>query len=69
VIGLARAVDVDHIHPMAKSDNGATKTPSRLGRSALTGKYVLTPVAGAKSSRSMEEVLKAVEAVLALKQA
>ena len=69
-IGLARGRHADHIRPMAKTDNGATsKAPSRLGRSALTGKFVLTPVAGAKPSRSMEEVLKAVESVLALKQA
>ena len=54
---------------MAKTTNGERKSPARLGRSALTGKYVLTPVAGPKPSHSMEEIMKAVESVLALKQA
>jgi hypothetical protein len=67
---LARDGDVDHILLMAKTRNGATsKTPARLGRSPVTGKYVLTPVDGPKPSRSMEEIMKAVESVLALKQA
>ena len=69
-IGLAREAYVDHIHLMAKIANGATsKTSSRLGRSAVTGKFVLTPATATKPSRSMDEVRKAVESVLALKQA
>lgn len=48
----------------SKTKSGAT----RIGRSPLTGKFVLAPVSK-KGSRSMEEVRKVVATVLANKRA
>lgn len=52
------------VQTAAKSHKEAT----RIGRSPLTGKFVLTPVSR-KGSRSMEEVRKVVANVLASKRA
>lgn len=44
------------------------KEATRIGRSPLTGKFVLTPVSR-KGSRPMDEVRKVVAGVLASKRA